>query len=160
MKINKILTILTFFLLLSCGFQPIYSEKKFNENYNFTINNIGFSGNNNINQYLKNNLLEYTNNEDKEIKYDLIINSSIIKTITYIEKKLQTDSATLGLRAFLLTFIVTTELGCINFVTSPALCLASIRVLITFIPPQVEPAQAPIKAVVRSNIGTNKGQFA
>ena len=87
MKINKILTILTFFLLFSCGFEPIYSQKKLDSNYNFTIANIGFSGNNNINQYLKNNLLEYTNNEDKKIKYDLIINSNIIKTITSKNKK-------------------------------------------------------------------------
>ena len=82
MKINKILTILTFFLLLNCGFEPIYSEKKFNKNYNFTINNIGFSGNNNINQYLKNNLANYTNNKNKAIEYDLAIDSSSIKTIT------------------------------------------------------------------------------
>jgi len=87
MKINKILTILTFFLLIGCGFEPMYSEKKLNENYNFTINNIGFSGNNNINQYLKNNLVNYTNNKNKEIKYDLTIDSSSIKTITTKNKK-------------------------------------------------------------------------
>ena len=87
MKINKILTILTFFLLFSCGFEPIYSQKKIDSNYTFTIASIGFSGNNNINQYLKNNLVVYTNNEDKEIKYDLIINSSITKTITSKNKK-------------------------------------------------------------------------
>ena len=87
MKINKILTILTFFLLIGCGFKPMYSEKKLNENYNFTINNIGFSGNNNINQYLKNNLVNYTNNKNKEIKYDLTIDSSTIKTITTKNKK-------------------------------------------------------------------------
>ena len=87
MKINKILTILTFFLLFSCGFEPIYSKKKLDSNYNFTIESIGFSGNNNINQYLKNNLVNYINNKDKEIKYDLIINSSIIKTITSKNKK-------------------------------------------------------------------------
>ena len=87
MKINKILTILTFFLLLSCGFEPIYSQKKLDSNYNFTIASIGFSGNNNINQYLKNNLANYINKKDKEIKYDLIINSSIIKTITSKNKK-------------------------------------------------------------------------
>jgi len=86
MKINKILTILTFFLLFSCGFEPIYSQKKLDSNYNFTIASIGFSGNNNINQYLKNNLTNYIN-KDKEIKYDLIINSSIIKTITSKNKK-------------------------------------------------------------------------
>ena len=87
MKINKILTILTFFLLFSCGFEPIYSQKKLDSNYNFTIASIGFSGNNNINQYLKNNLVNYINNKDKEIKYDLIINSSVIKTITSKNKK-------------------------------------------------------------------------
>ena len=87
MKINKFLTILTFFLLFSCGFEPIYSQKKLDSNYNFTIASIGFSGNNNINQYLKNNLVNYINNKDKEIKYDLIINSSIIKTITSKNKK-------------------------------------------------------------------------
>ena len=87
MKINKTLTILTFFLLFSCGFEPIYSQKKLDSNYNFTIASIGFSGNNDINQYLKNNLANYINNEDKETKYDLIINSSIIKTITSKNKK-------------------------------------------------------------------------
>ena len=87
MKINKILTILTFVLLLSCGFEPIYSKKKIESNYNFTIESIGFSGNNNINQYLKNNFANYLNKEAKEIKYDLTINSSIIKTVTSKNKK-------------------------------------------------------------------------
>ena len=87
MKINKILTILTFFLLFSCGFEPIYSQKKLDSNYNFTIASIGFSGNNNINQYLKNNLVNYTNNKGKETRYDLIINSTIQKKITSKNKK-------------------------------------------------------------------------
>jgi len=87
MKINKFLTILTFFLLFSCGFEPIYSQKKLDSNYNFTIASIGFSGNNNINQYLKNNLINYTNNKGKETRYDLIINSTIKKKITSKNKK-------------------------------------------------------------------------
>ena len=87
MKINKFLTILTFFLLFSCGFEPIYSQKKLDSNYNFTIASIGFSGNNNINQYLKNNLVNYTNNKGKETRYDLIINSTIQKKITSKNKK-------------------------------------------------------------------------
>ena len=87
MKINKFLTILTFFLLFSCGFEPIYSQKKLDSNYNFTITSIGFSGNNNINQYLKNNLVNYTNNKGKEKRYDLIINSTITKKITSKNKK-------------------------------------------------------------------------
>ena len=49
MKINKILSILTFFLLFSCGFEPMYSQKNLDRNYNFTIESIGFSGNNNLN---------------------------------------------------------------------------------------------------------------
>jgi len=87
MKINKIFTILTFFLLLSCDFKPMYSKEKLDSNYNLTITNIGFSGNSNINQYLKNNLVNYINNKDKEIKYNLIIDSRIIKTITSKNKK-------------------------------------------------------------------------
>ncbi len=87
MKINKIFTILTFFLLLSCDFKPMYSKEKLDSNYNFTITNIGFSGNSNINQYIKNNLVNYINNKDKEIKYNLIIDSRIIKTITSKNKK-------------------------------------------------------------------------
>ena len=87
MKMNKALTILTFFLLFSCGFEPIYSQKKLDSNYNFTIATIGFSGNNNINQYLKNNLVNYTNNKGKETRYDLIINSTIKKKITSKNKK-------------------------------------------------------------------------
>ena len=57
MKIKKILSILTFFLLFSCGFEPIYSKKKLENKYNFTITSIGFSGENIINQSLKNNLV-------------------------------------------------------------------------------------------------------
>ena len=82
MKIKKIITILTFFLLFSCGFEPIYSKKKLDINYNFTISNIGFSGENKVNQTLKNNLKNYINIETKPIKYDLDINSSSIKKVT------------------------------------------------------------------------------
>ena len=82
MKINKILTILTFFLIFSCGFEPIYSKKKLNNSYNFTISNIVFSGDHKVNQTLKNNLKNYTNIETKPIKYNLIINSSSVKIVT------------------------------------------------------------------------------
>ena len=82
MKIKKIITILTFFLLFSCGFEPIYSKKNLNNSYNFTITNIVFSGENKVNQALKNNLKNYINIETKPIKYNLAINSSNIKIIT------------------------------------------------------------------------------
>ena len=79
---KKIITIFAFFLLLSCGFEPIYSKKKLEKNYNFTISNIGFSGDSSINQNIKNNLINYVDNPEKPVKYDLIISSSVNKTIT------------------------------------------------------------------------------
>ena len=44
-------------------------------------------GENKINQTLKNNLLSFTNNETKKIKYDLVINTNLIKEITSKNKK-------------------------------------------------------------------------
>ena len=83
---NKIITIFLFFLLLGCGFSPIYSDKELNKNYNFSINTINFSGDNRINQNLKNNLIRFSNTENP-IKYDLDINSSSKKTIITKNKK-------------------------------------------------------------------------
>ena len=87
MKIKKIIIILTFFLLFSCGFEPIHSKKKLDSSYNFTISNITFLGDNKINQTLKNNLKNYINIENKPIKYDLVINSSNVKVVTSKNKK-------------------------------------------------------------------------
>ena len=84
---KKIITIFAFFLLLSCGFEPIYSKKKFEENYNFTISSIGFSGDNSVNQNIKNNLISNIDNQEKLIKYDLIIDSLVNKTITSKNQK-------------------------------------------------------------------------
>jgi len=84
---KKIILLFTFFLLLNCGYEPIYSKKKLEKNYNFTIDNIGFSGENSINQNIKNNLINYINIKNRPIKYDLIINSKINKTITSKNKK-------------------------------------------------------------------------
>ena len=83
---NKIITIFLFFLLLGCGFNPIYSDKELDKNYNFSINTINFSGDNKINQNLKNNLIRFSNTENP-IKYDLDINSSSKKTIITKNKK-------------------------------------------------------------------------
>ena len=84
---KKIITIFAFFLLLSCGFEPIYSKKKFEKNYSFTINSISFSGENYINQNIKNNIKNYIDVEGKAIKYNLIINSLSKKTITSKNQK-------------------------------------------------------------------------
>ena len=84
---KKILTILSFLLLFGCGYEPLYSKKKIDNIFDFSINSIGFSGENLINQNIKNNLQNYINVESKTIKYDLIINSKKIITVTSKNKK-------------------------------------------------------------------------
>ena len=64
---KKIIIILTFFLLYHCGFEPIHSKKKI-INYNFSISSIGFSGENIINNELKNRLSNYLD-KDKNYTY-------------------------------------------------------------------------------------------
>ena len=56
MNLKKIITILSFLLLLSCGYEPIYSKKNNNSNYNFSINTINLIWDNKVNQILKNKL--------------------------------------------------------------------------------------------------------
>ena len=87
MNIKKTICILALFLLLSCGYEPRYSKQNLENNYNFTIDKITFLGENKINQTLKNNLLSFTNNETKKIKYDLVIYTNLIKEITSKNKK-------------------------------------------------------------------------
>ena len=87
MKIKNIITILTFFLLFNCGFEPIHSKKKLENSYDFTISNITFIGDNLVNLTLKNNLKNYIDIETKSIKYELFINSSSVRIITSKNKK-------------------------------------------------------------------------
>jgi small subunit ribosomal protein S18 len=54
MNLKKIITTLSFLLLLSCGYEPIYSKKQINSNHSFSINNFNLMGNNKVNQILKN----------------------------------------------------------------------------------------------------------
>ena len=86
MKKNVVI-ILSFLLLLSCGFEPIYSKKELEKKFNFSICRIQFSGENTINQFLKNDLKNYVNIESKPIKYRLNINSKKVITITSKNKK-------------------------------------------------------------------------
>ena len=57
---KKVVIILSFLLLLSCGFEPIYSKKELEKKFNFSISRIQFSGENTINQFLKNCLWAMT----------------------------------------------------------------------------------------------------
>ena len=84
---KKIITIFAFFLLYNCGFEPIYSKKNIDNNYNFSINSIGFSGENKINQTIKNKLFNYLDKKEKIVQLDLTINSTIQKNVTSKSKK-------------------------------------------------------------------------
>ena len=87
MNIKKIITTLSFLLLLSCGYEPIYSKKKINNNYNFSIKTINLIGDNKINQILKNKLIRNLNKEKKSIELNLNLDSRVVKTVASKDKK-------------------------------------------------------------------------
>ena len=88
MKIIKVIaTLLVFCLLFGCGYEPIYSKKKLNKQYDFSINSIGFDGENKVNLVLKNNLKNYLDNKEKKVKFDLIITSIVEKTVASKNQK-------------------------------------------------------------------------
>ena len=80
MNIKKIIIILSFFLLMGCGYEPIYSKKKLEKNYNFTITSIEFDESNEINQMLINNLKSFINKKNKLKLLNFKIKSSTNKT--------------------------------------------------------------------------------
>ena len=84
---KKIIIILTFFLLYHCGFEPIYSKKNINNNNNFSIGSIGFSGENKINNALKNKLFNYLDKDEEIVQLNLTINSIVQKKVTSKNKK-------------------------------------------------------------------------
>lgn len=63
------------FSLAGCGYNPIYVK---NENSNFSISNIEFRGDRDINNYIKSKLIKYKNNNNPN-NYKLEINSSFEK---------------------------------------------------------------------------------
>jgi len=87
MNLKKIFTTLSFLLLLSCGYEPIYSKKQINNNYNFSINTINLIGDNKVNQILKNKLKKKINVEKKSTELNLNLNSRIEKSVTSKNKK-------------------------------------------------------------------------
>ena len=90
MNTKKIIIILSFFLLMACGYEPIYSKKKLEKNYNFSIISIEFEESNEINQMLLNNLKMFINLKNKLKLLNLKIKSSTNKTI--ISKNLKGDA--------------------------------------------------------------------
>ena len=80
MNIKKIIIILSFFLLMGCGYEPIYSKKKFEKNHNFSITSIEFEESSEINQILLSNLKMFINIKNKLKLLNLKIKSSTNKT--------------------------------------------------------------------------------
>jgi len=86
MSIKKIIFTLSFFLLISCGYEPIYSEKN-KKNYFFSIDKIEFVENTRLNRKIKSKLKPYMNLENKTKKIKLKIKSSKNKSIELKNKK-------------------------------------------------------------------------
>tara|TARA_B110000196_G_C20617217_1_gene417926 strand:- start:71 stop:544 length:474 start_codon:yes stop_codon:yes gene_type:complete len=87
MNLKKIITALSFCLLLSCGYEPIHSKKINNSNYNVSINTINYIGDNKVNQILKNKLQKVLNKEKKSTSLNLSLNSRVEKIVTSKDKK-------------------------------------------------------------------------
>ena len=72
-KLKKIFILLAFFLFFSnCGYTPIFSKK----DVNFSIENIEFLGNKDVQEKISHALLSYKNKPDKEKKISLVITNS------------------------------------------------------------------------------------
>ena len=82
MNFKKIITTLSFILLLGCGYEPIYSKKQINNNYSFSINTVNLTGDNKVNQILKNKLKKNLRKEKISTKFNLNLNSKVIKTVS------------------------------------------------------------------------------
>ena len=87
MIIRIISIIFSFLLILNCGYEPIYSKKKIEKNYNFSIKEITFLNQNTINQPIKENLLNYFNQDGRLKKISLEINTNTNKTVTLRNKQ-------------------------------------------------------------------------
>ena len=87
MNLKKIITTISFLILLSCGYEPIYSNKQINSTYNLSINTINYTGDNKVSQILKNKIKKILNKEKKSTGLNLNLNSRIEKVVTSKDKK-------------------------------------------------------------------------
>ena len=87
MNLKKIITTLSFLILLSCGYEPIYSNKQINSTYNLSINTINYTGNNKVSDILKNKIKKIVNKEEKSTGLNLNLNSKLEKVVTSKDKK-------------------------------------------------------------------------
>jgi len=82
MKKNSILITLLFFFIISCGYKPIYLNKK----NNFDIEKIKIVTENRLSTLIKNNLNNLSN-KDSEKKINLIINAEKLKRVASKDSK-------------------------------------------------------------------------
>ena len=82
MKKNSILITLLFILVVSCGYKPIYLNKK----NNFDIKKIEIVKASRLNTFIKNNL-NNNSNKNSEKKISLLIDSKKIKSIASKDSK-------------------------------------------------------------------------
>ena len=87
MIVRIIAIIFSFLLLLNCGYEPIYSKRKIEKNYNFSIEEITFLNQNAINKLIKNNLINYFNHEERLKKISLEINTNTNKIVVLKNKQ-------------------------------------------------------------------------
>ena len=80
---KKIIIIISFLLLLSCGYKPIFSSSK----ANFSITEIKLFGDVKIGSKIKKNLNIYKSSENKNIFYSLKINSNQKKSVVSKDSK-------------------------------------------------------------------------
>ncbi len=72
-----------YFFIVSCGYQPIFSEKK----VNFAIKNLIYDKNNKVDLEINKNLKKYKNLENKNKILDLEISSKINKITTSLDDR-------------------------------------------------------------------------
>ena len=77
---KKIFYLLLFFFLSKCGYEAIYLKKNI-KYFNFSINELIFTGDRKVNIKLKEKLFNYTKKE-KLVTFNLLINTEVIKTIS------------------------------------------------------------------------------
>ena len=66
--IKKFTIVITLIILTGCGFTPMHSKKN---NNNFSIEQINFSGERELNNFLKIGLMRYQNSNDKKFFIDV-----------------------------------------------------------------------------------------
>lgn len=93
---KKLILLICIFFVTGCGFTPIYVEK---DNNNFSIIALNFTGDNDLNNFLKTNLNKYRNENSA--------NKIIIETKSEYEKNILTKNSAGKITNYELKAIIT-----------------------------------------------------